>query len=155
MGTCSHQKRMGDEVQDEARTRASDQYMVQLPGESTGTRISQRTGDSEENSVRLNFKYNDLTDVMFVDLLPLEDNSRVVVIDIGDQLGFGGQLQVRVDLQNQIFYGLTIQNYSGFRRKLLWKYGMWSIQNALRLLVITLMAGLSLDRHSNHSALSY
>ena len=155
MGTCSHQKRMGDEVQSETRTRATDQHVVQLPRESIGTRISQRTGDPEENALSINLKYNDLTDVMFVDLLPLEENSRVVVIDIGDQLGFGGQLQVRVDLENQIFYGLTIQNYSGFRRKLLWKYGMWSMQNALRLLVTTLMAGLSLDRHSNHQAMSY
>ena len=105
--------------------------------------------------MKINLKYNDLTDVMFVDLLPLEENSRVVVIDIGDQLGFGGQVQVRVDLEKQIFYGLTIQNYSGFRRKLLMRYGMWSMQRALRLLVTTLMAGLSLDRHSNHQALSY
>lgn len=146
---------MGDEIQDEARTCASDQHMVQLSGGSIGTRVRQGTGDSEENAVKINLKYNDLTDVMFVDLLPLEENSRVVVIDIGDQLGFGGQVQVRVDLEKQIFYGLTIQNYSGFRRKLLMRYGMWSMQRALRLLVTTLMAGLSLDRHSNHQALSY
>ena len=72
MGTCSHQKRMGDEVQSKAAHGAIDQHGTSQ--KSIGTRISQRTGDPEENALSINLKYNDLTDVMFVDLLPLEEN---------------------------------------------------------------------------------
>ena len=85
---------------------------------------------------------------MFVDLLPLEEGSNVTVIDIGEEIGFPGQIQVRVDNERQIFYGLTIQNYSGFRRKILWQYRMWSMQRAITLLVYTLIAGLGIDRRS-------
>ncbi len=94
---------------------------------------------------------------MFVDLWPLEEGSHVEVLDIGDNLGFPGQIQVRVDLRRQIFYGLTIQNYTGFKKKLLWRYRMWSMKSALRLLVYTLIAGLGIDNRKNHQhpAISY
>jgi hypothetical protein len=92
--------------------------------------------------------HNPITDVMFVDLLPLEEGSRVEVIDIGDSLGFPGQMQLRVDPERQILYGLTIQNYAGFRRKLLWSYRMWSFQRAIELVVFTLIAGLGIEQNS-------
>lgn len=95
----------------------------------------------------------ELTDVMFADLRPMEEGSHVTVIDIGAELGFSGQLQVRVDLEKQIFYGLTIQNFSGFKRKLQWRYRMLSIQAALRFLIDTLIAGLRLEQSSHHPAL--
>lgn len=93
----------------------------------------------------LNLEYNDLTDVMFVDLMPIQEGSRVVVIDIGDRMGFPGQVQVRVDIEREIFYGLTIQNYSGFKRSLKWRYRMWSIQSALMFFISILRAGLNIE----------
>ncbi len=94
---------------------------------------------------------------MFVDLLPLEEGSHVEVMDIGDNLGFPGQIHVRVDLERQIFYGLTIQNYSGFKKKLLWRYRMWSMKSAIQLLIYTLIAGLGIDSRNNRHrpAMSY
>jgi len=107
--------------------------------------------------IKITLNYNRLTDVMFVDLLPLEEGSRVDVLDIGDEIGFPGQVQVRVDRKRQIFYGLTIQNYTGFRRKILWQYRMWSIQCAIKLLVSTLLAGLDIDHRATpqRPAMSY
>jgi hypothetical protein len=91
---------------------------------------------------------------MFVDLVPMQEGSLVTVIDIGEKMGFPGQVQVRVDLDREVFYGLTIQNYSGFKRSLLWHYRMWSIRSALKFLISTLIAGLNIDRHSQHHMLT-
>jgi hypothetical protein len=110
--------------------------------------------DNFKEGMNINLEYNELTDVMFADLRPMQEGSHVTVIDIGDQIGFCGQVQVRVDLEKQIFYGLTIQNYSGFKRRLQWRYRMLSIQAALRFLINTLMAGLRIEQNGHHGALT-
>jgi len=97
--------------------------------------------------VTFTLDHNPITDVMFVDLLPLEDGAHIEIIDIGTSLGFPGQIQLRVDTEHQILYGLTIQNYAGFRRKLLWQYRMWSFRRAIELLVYTLIAGLGIEQN--------
>jgi hypothetical protein len=105
----------------------------------------------EEVSVRM--EYNPYTDVMFVDVCPVPEGSTVEVYDVGDALGFPGQVQIRVDSKREVLYGMTIQNYVGFKRRLMWRYRMWSIQRALELLVATLRAGLGVDNHHDHPAL--
>jgi hypothetical protein len=143
MVTSGHQISMGCEIEDRrAEARPNDKHMVQRSSEST----AKGTGEGEDT---FQLEYNDLTDVMFVDLAPLCEGSRICVIDVGDQVGFPGQIQVRVDLEQQTLHGLTIQNYSGFRRKLIWRYRMWSIQAALRFLISSLIAGLNIDQR-NH-----
>lgn len=129
MVTSDHQISMGCEIEDRRpEARPNDKHMVQLPAVSP----AKGTGEGETT---FQLEYNELTDVMFIDLEPLRDGSNVSVIDIGDKAGFPGQVQVRVDLEQQIFFGITIQNYSGFRRRLLWCYRMWSMQAALRFLL--------------------
>lgn len=103
---------------------------------------------AQEMTIQL--AHNPITDVMFVDLCPVQDGDHVDIMDVGETLGFPGQIQVRVDRQKEIFYGLTIQNYSGFRRKLLWRYRMWSMTRAIQLLVSTLLVGLGIDQDSHH-----
>jgi len=153
MVTSGHQIGMGCEIEGKGVTSTRDQHVVQLSSGHAGERTGEGKADCTEG-LKFNFEYNNLTDIMFVDLLPsVQLDSRVVVIDIGDELGFAGQVQVRVDIEKQIFYGLTIQNYSGFKRKLQWRYRMWSIQAAILFLVKTLMAGLNIDRSSHHHAL--
>jgi hypothetical protein len=119
-------------------------------------RTSERTDhlatSCKDSQMRFTLEHNPFTDVMFVDLLPLEAGSKVEVIELGSVLGFPGQIQARVDREKEIFYGMTIQNYSGFRRTLLWRYRMWSVQRAIQLLVTTIIAGLCIDR-SRHAML--
>lgn len=96
--------------------------------------------------------HDKLTDVMHVDVcLPPEGTARVDVVDVGEQLGFPGQIVARVDLDRRIIYGLTIQNFSRFRRSFLWKYRMASIQRALQLMLNVLRTGLWID-HNNRPA---
>jgi len=99
----------------------------------------------------MTFEHNALTDVMFVDLCCIQEGDKVEVIDVGTPLGFPGQIQVRVNREKEVIYGLTIQNYSGLRRRLLWRYRMWSIQSAIRFMVVTLLVGLGIDQNSHGS----
>jgi hypothetical protein len=85
------------------------------------------------------------TDVMFVDLCEASPNDLIDVVDVGEQVGFPGQIQVRVNRDKQILYGITIQKFSRFKRSLFWKYRMASVRHALFLLVIGLCAGLRLE----------
>jgi len=95
----------------------------------------------------LRFDHNPVTDIMFLDVCPVNEGDHVVVIDVGEQLGFPGQIQARVNVEKEVFYGLTIQNFSGFKRRLQWRYRMLSIHRALRFLVLTLLAGLRIDQN--------
>lgn len=85
------------------------------------------------------------TDVMFVDLCDAAPDDLIDVVEVGDQVGFPGQIQVRVNREKQILYGITIQKFSRFKRSLFWKYRMASVRYALLLLVIALRAGLRLE----------
>jgi hypothetical protein len=127
----------------------------------TRQRVGARTGERtdclatapKDGQMKFTLEHNPFTDVLFVDLVPLEPESKVEVIELGQVLGFPGQVQARVDRQKQIFHGMTIQNYSGFRRTLLWRYRMWSVQRAIQLLVTTIMAGLCINQ--NRHVMSY
>lgn len=88
-------------------------------------------------------------DVMFVDLCEALPNDRIDVLEVGEQVGFPGLIQVRVNREKQILYGITIQNFKAFRRKLFWSYRMASVQRALVLLILGLMAGFRADHHSS------
>jgi hypothetical protein len=132
----------------------ADQHMVLDLERTTATGVAKRSfvmAPKEEVSVRMD--YNSYTDVMFVDVCPVPEGSRVQVYDFGEALGFPGQIQIRVDSKREVLYGMTIQNYSGFKRKLKWRYRMWSVQRALELLIATLRAGLGVDDHHDHPAL--
>jgi hypothetical protein len=99
-------------------------------------------------------EYDRLTDVMHVDLcFPPTDAERVDVIDVGEQLGFPGQIVARVDMERRIIYGLTIQNFSGFKWRFFWRYRMASIQRALQFMLKVLRAGLWIDRNNRPAAL--
>jgi hypothetical protein len=101
----------------------------------------------------LTFEHNSVTDVMFIDLCPMQSGDNVEVVEVGEHLGFPGQIQARVNREKEVFYGLTIQNYSGLKRKLQWQYRMFSIQRALRFLVLTLLVGLRIDQSAHRPAL--
>lgn len=85
------------------------------------------------------------TDVMHVDVCVPPEGARVDVIEVGDFVGFPGQILARVNLGDRIVYGVTIQRYSSFKRRILWQYRMASIQYALLLFMQTLCAGLRID----------
>jgi hypothetical protein len=89
--------------------------------------IVRRTWKGPSNlskSMTITFEHNSVTDIMFVDLCPVENGDNVEVIDVGKDLDFPGQIQARVNREKEIFYGITIQNFSGLKRALQWRYRM-------------------------------
>jgi uncharacterized protein YuzE len=98
----------------------------------------------------LKLEYERETDVMYVDLCPPGSDAQIDVFEVGENIGFPGQVLVRIDRSNQKLLGVTIQRYSSFKRKLLWKYRMISVVWALNLLVGSLRAALAIgDKEHN------
>lgn len=93
------------------------------------------------------------TDVMHVDICEAPPGARIDAIEIGECVGFPGQILARVDLDRRIVYGITIHRFSPFKRRLMWQYRMGSIRRAMLLLIQTLCAGLRMEQHSNHAHL--
>lgn len=94
------------------------------------------------------------TDVMHVVMCEPHPDDRIDVIEVGEALGFPGQVLARVNLDRRIVYGVTIQRFAAFKRQLLWQYHMASIQRALQLLIKTLCAGLRMDHHDHQLSLT-
>jgi hypothetical protein len=102
---------------------------------------------------KITMDYDRLTNVMHVDFCAPLENERVDVMDVGEEVGFPGQVVVRVNMDKRVVYGLTIQNFSAFKRKLFWMYRMASIQCALELMLKTLRAGLWIDPNNRPARL--
>lgn len=124
----------------------SDRYVLR------NTRSPNTEGPcSVGETLEVRMEYECHTDLMHVDVCSPQTGARIDVIDVGEQLGFPGQILARVDLENRVIYGVTIQRFSTFKRKLMWKYRMASIRRAMLFLLNTLRAGLWID-HNNRAA---
>ncbi len=86
------------------------------------------------------------TDVLYVNVRRASSRATIGVIDIGEQIGFPGLVVARVDRDRDILYGLTIQDYTAFKKKLLRKYRITSTRRALQLLLEPLVAGFNLEQ---------
>lgn len=93
----------------------------------------------------MTLEHNKSTDLMFVDIKIPAPGTKITTIDVGEMIGFPGQILARVDYENEVLYGLTIQNASSFKRKLLWRYGMASAKHALELVMASICAGLKIE----------
>jgi hypothetical protein len=142
LDSSCHQSAVDKRVQE----AENDQHLVLDSRRQAKSRVEQGAAGMAKE-IEYKFEHNPLTDVMFVDIRPLEAGSIVETMDIGQEVGFPGQVQVRVDPDRQILYGLTIQNYTSFRRKLFWRYGMASVQRAIQLFVSMIIAGLRIEQN--------
>lgn len=107
----------------------------------------------QEKCQEVSFEHIKSTDVIFVDIVTPKADAKITTIDVGDMLGFPGQVLARVDYENEILYGLTIQNATSFKRKLLWKYRMANAKQALSLMVASIKAGLRIEERRHAHAL--
>jgi hypothetical protein len=85
------------------------------------------------------------TDLMFVDVAQPGKDAKITTVDVGEMLGFPGQILARVDFENEILYGLTIQHATNFKRKILWHYRMASFRRALALMLASIRTGLCVE----------
>jgi hypothetical protein len=100
---------------------------------------------------QLVFEHIKSSDVLFVDVEQPPAGVRITTVDVGEMLGFPGQILARIDYEHEIFYGLTIQNATNFKRKLLWQYKMANAKRAIALLIPAIRAGLRIEeRNPSH-----
>jgi len=129
----------------------SDPVVLRGQPEGCSGATGERSLALAEEEIKLSYEKH--TDVMHVDLcFPLEGD-KVDVVDVGEFTGFPGQVVARINREKQVIYGLTIQNFSGFRRRLLWQYKMASMHRALQLIINLLLAGLCIDRNNRAATL--
>jgi len=91
------------------------------------------------------------SDLMFVDIKQPKEGAKITTIEVGEMLGFPGQILARVDYENEILYGLTIHNAKSFKRKLLWHYKMANAKRALSLVVAAIRAGLCIEEKGRYA----
>lgn len=93
----------------------------------------------------LKFEHVKSTDVMFVDIREAPQGAKICTIDVGVAIGVPGQIHARVDIEREIIYGLTVQNFRAFRRRMFWRYHFASIKKAIQFLIAALKINMSLD----------
>lgn len=102
------------------------------------------------DAMNFDLVYEKHSDVLYVNIVAPVEGTRVDVVDISEQVGFPGLVLARVSDagDGQILYGLTIQNYSEFKKAVRWKYRMLSVKLALELIVKTVRAGFCLEHRT-------
>ena len=143
MSTGSHQiPRLAEE--------ASDRDVLRHRGEPDPCHGKSTVGEA----LTLKMQHEQHTDVMHVMLCDPAPDDRIDVIEVGESLGFPGQILARVNLDRRVVYGVTILRYSSFKRRIMWHYHMASTQRALLFLIKTLCAGLRMDEHDHQLSLT-
>ena len=92
------------------------------------------------------------TDVAYIDICEPALGAKIDVVEIGSEIGFPfGQVMLRVDREQRLLLGLTIHQFSSFKRRLMWHYRIASIQRGLQLLVASLLAGMGSNGKPIHA----
>ncbi|MGC2111766.1 MAG: hypothetical protein WA655_19775 [Candidatus Korobacteraceae bacterium] len=99
---------------------------------------------------KITFEHIKSTDVMFVDIRPVPEGAKVCTVDVGAAIGVPGQIHARVDLEREIIYGLTVQNFRSFRRRMFWRYHFASIKKAIQFLIAALRINMCLEGRSDN-----
>jgi len=77
------------------------------------------------------------TNVAFLDAVEAAPNAKIRMMPVSDQLGFRSQVVARVDIENNVFLGLVIEDYKAFRREIRMKYFAWRVEQIMVLLLCT------------------
>ncbi|HET9743227.1 MAG TPA: hypothetical protein VFQ00_10790 [Terriglobales bacterium] len=85
------------------------------------------------------------TDMAFVILCEPEPGATIDTIPIGEFVGFPGLITARVSYDRETLYGLNIENFTLFKRKLFWQHHMFSLQKAIQLIVCAVKAGITIE----------
>lgn len=83
----------------------------------------------------MKFTYRRNTDVAYVDIAEPLEHAEIEVREIGEQVGFPGQVLARFDAQTGQLYGLTFQRWSAMRRTLMWRHRTFMARKVLNELV--------------------
>ncbi len=100
----------------------------------------------KETVMDLQFTYERHSDLLHVDALTPPVEAQIDVVEVGEAAGFPGQVYIRVDSETGEVYGMTIHNYTGMRRALLFERHMLRARKFLAVLFWGIRAGSVNDR---------
>lgn len=87
--------------------------------------------------------HDKVTDVGFIDVAEASKDATIRVIDVTDDLGLKNQVLARIDVKNDVFLGIMVEDYPAFRRELHRKYVALKIEEIIDLMLGKLKATLS------------
>lgn len=102
---------------------------------------------SQENFTAEYEKYGD---VMFLNIADTPADAVIDTMDVGDQVGFPGQIVARFNAATGELYGVTIERYSVVKRKLEREEAKHNAKQALLRLLERIRAALSEACHTMH-----
>jgi uncharacterized protein YuzE len=103
----------------------------------------------------MRFTYRRNTDIAHIDIAEPTNDANIEVKEIGDQVGFPGQVLVRFDAETGKVYGMTFQHWSAIKRRLMWRYRTLIVRNAVNDLVKRVIDFCNRDNHHHLPALSH
>lgn len=99
--------------------------------------------------MELQFTYERHSDLLHVDASVPPAGAHIDVVEVGEETGFPGQVYIRVDGETGEVYGMTVHNYTGMRRALLFERHMLRARKFLEVLFSGIRAGFVHDRRSH------
>jgi ribosome-associated translation inhibitor RaiA len=99
--------------------------------------------------------YEKYADVMFVDFTETPKHADVDTFELGEQVGFPGQIVVRFNAESGDVYGVIIERYSAVEKKLKREAAKRNAKQALKQLVELILEALEIIRPSMHLQLEH
>jgi len=93
--------------------------------------------------------HDKVTNVGYLDVEEAAADATIRVVDVSDQLGLKTQVLARIDVKNEIFLGVIVENYPAFRRELHRKYVALKIEEIITLMLGKLTATFSCQHHDH------
>jgi hypothetical protein len=96
-----------------------------------------------KKAMKMTVVHDKVTNVGFLDIAEAAQDAKIRVIDVTDELGLKNQVLARIDVTNDVFLGIMVENYPAFRRELHRKYVAFKIEEIITLILDKLNASLS------------
>jgi hypothetical protein len=84
--------------------------------------------------------HDKVTNVGYLDVAEAAEDAKIRVVDVTDQLGLKTQVLARIDVKNEVFLGVIVEDYPAFRRELHRKFLAAKIEEIINLMMGKLKA---------------
>jgi hypothetical protein len=102
-----------------------------------------------KKAMKMTVVHDKVTDVGFIDIAEAPKDASIRVVDVTEELGLKNQVMARIDVTNDVFLGIMVEDYPAFRRELHRKYVALKIEEIITLILSRLNATLS-GQHQDH-----
>ena len=94
--------------------------------------------------MKVTLEHDKNTNVAFVDMCEAPQGARINVVEVSSAIGFNARVLARVDIENQVVFGLIIEDFPAFKRELRIRYHTSRVQAIIEVIVRSLKTGLGM-----------